>query len=84
MGCLLEWAVWKKEFERARQIQGLSRDALWYSHKAVKAMERIEERGLPKISQSSADSVLKLLEKSGSDKLLKLKALDPLRPRYGI
>lgn len=40
-------------------------------------MERMEERDLPKISQSFADLVAELQEMTGSDKLLKLKALDP-------
>lgn len=36
----------------------------------------MKEKGLPKISQSFVDLVAELQEKSGGDKLLKLKALD--------
>ena len=63
----------KKGFKRARQIQGISKDAHWYSHLAIAAaIERIEERDLPKIPQSFVE----LQEKSGGDKMLGLKGLD--------
>ena len=55
MGCSLEWDRWKKGFQRAQQIQGLSRDGHYYSHLAVLAMERMEEKDLPKISHGFAD-----------------------------
>ena len=68
MGCSLEWDRWKKGFQRAQQIQGLSRDGHHYSHLAVSAMERMEDKDLPKISGAE------LPEKNGGDKLFKPKA----------
>lgn len=58
IGCTLEWDVCQNGFKRARKIQGISKDALWYSHLAVAAMERMEERDLPKVPQSFADLVV--------------------------